>query len=333
MAYWALAQELRVTAGPQNATLRRKWSIRGAFEELILIVALAVLVAVMSSYSPYFLTPSNLLESTRSVTEVGLIALGMTLVVLTGGIDLSVGSTVALTSVAAGMLMSSGVEVWIACALSLLLGALCGLTNGLMIVRLNMPPIIATIATLAIYRGAALGLSGSKPYEIPDAFYILGQAYVGPIPLQLIILAVCALILAVVLKATYFGRVLLAIGNGETAARFAGLHTDRAKIVVYVISGFLSALAAMIFISRVSGARENAGLGYELDAITVVVLGGASISGGRGSILGTLLGLLLIGLLRNGLTLAFVPAEVQTVFVGAFLIGAAILNRALARFL
>ena len=322
-----------MSIGERKYSVPQGWSIRGVVDEFILVAALVVLVAVMSAYSPYFLTLSNILELTRSITEVGLIALGMTLVVLTGGIDLSVGSTVALTSVTAGMMMSAGVEVWLAALGALVLGVLCGLANGLMIVRLRMPSIIATIATLAIYRGAALGLSGSKPYEIPGSFYLLGQSYVGPIPLQLLILLACAAILAIVLKMTLFGRTLYAIGNNESAARFAGLRVDRAKIVVYMISGFLSALAAMIFISRVSGARENAGLGYELDAVTVVVLGGASISGGRGSIVGTLLGLLIIGLLRNGLTLGFVPAEVQVVFVGLILIGAAVLNRLLARFL
>src|SRR5262249_39062362 len=151
----------------------------------------------------------------------------------------------------------------------------------------------------------ALGISGAQPYSVPEGFYPLGQGYVGKLPIQLILFVLCAAMLAFMLARTTFGRVLSAIGFNETAARFAGLSVDRCKFLVYMLSGSLAGLAALIYISRVASAREDAGVGTELDAVTIAVLGGAAVGGGRGSITGTLLAILIVGFLRNGLSLAF----------------------------
>ena len=298
---------------------------------LLLAVVLVIAIAVMATLSDTFLTVDNLLNATRFMTEIGLVALGMTLVMITGGIDLSVGAVIALTAVVVGMLIQAGLGAWPAAAIGLCLGALLGALNGFVITRVGLPPIIITLATLAIYRGVAYGISAARAFPIPDSLSVLGQGYFGPLPVQLPLFLVVAAAVWLVLARTTFGRTLYALGVNETAARFAGLHVDRVKLAAYGASGLLSAAAAVIFISRVSSAKANAGEGYELDAITIVVLGGGSVAGGRGGVIGTLLGLAIIGVTRNGLTQAYVPPEVQAILIGAILVGAVVGNELFAR--
>lgn len=297
----------------------------------LLAVVLILVVAVMATLSDTFLTLDNLLNATRFTTEIGLVALGMTLVMITGGIDLSVGSVIALTAVVVGMLIQAGVGAWPAAILGLGLGLLLGALNGFVITRVGLPPIIITLATLAIYRGVAYGISGAGAFPIPDSLSVLGQGYLGPLPVQLPLFLAVAAGVWVLLARTTFGRTLYALGVNETAARFAGLHVERVKLAAYALSGLLSAAAAVIFISRVSSAKANAGEGYELDAITIVVLGGGSVAGGRGGVVGTLLGLAIIGFTRNGLTQAYIPPEVQAILIGAVLVAAVIGNELFAR--
>lgn len=308
---------------------RRRLKLEG---EWVLLVTLAAVFVGMSMVSPYFLEPSNLLEATRFMAEIGLVAMGMTFVMRCGGIDLSVGSNIALTGVVIGMLCDAGVNVWLAVSWGLVQATLCGVFNGIVVTRLQIPAIIVTIGTLAVFHGVALGISGAKAFPLPEPLYPLGQGYIGPVPAQLIIFLAITAVLAFVLGRTRFGRVISAIGYNETAARFAGLRTDRTKLLVYALSGLLSGLAAVIFIARVSSARENAGQGLELDAVTIAVLGGASIYGGKGTILGTLLGVLIVGFLRNGMTLGYVAFEVQNIFVGVILIVAVTINELLRRY-
>ncbi len=297
----------------------------------LLAVVLILVGAVMATLSDTFLTFDNLLNATRFTTEIGLVALGMTLVMITGGIDLSVGSVIALTAVVMGMLIQAGVWAWLAALLGLGLGVLLGALNGFVITRVGLPPIIITLATLAIYRGLAYGTSDARAFPIPDSLSVLGQGYLGPLPLQLPLFLAVGFGTWVLLARTTFGRTLYALGANETAARFAGLRVDRAKLAAYALSGLLSAAAALIFISRVSSAKANAGEGYELDAITIVVLGGGSVAGGRGGVVGTLLGLAIIGLTRNGLTQAYVAPEVQAILIGAVLVTAVVGNELFAR--
>jgi len=306
--------------------------LRLSVAEFILIGALLVAILVMSQLSAQFFTARNFFEVTRFVTEIGLISLAMTAIILTGGIDLSVGSIVGLSAIVMGALFHAGVNIWLAAFLGMVAGAVCGLVNGLIITRANIPPLIVTLATLAIFRGLALGISQGKNYrDYPEAFYVLGQGYLGPVPVQFILFVLFVIGFVLLMGRTVFGRAIYALGNNETATRFSGIHVDRLKIIIYMLSGLLSGLAGVILVSRLSTAKPDLGLGYELDAITAVVLGGTAISGGSGGIWGTLLGLFIVGIVRNGMTLAFINADVQLVFIGLILIAAVALNQLLRR--
>ncbi|MCL6526681.1 MAG: ABC transporter permease [Thermaceae bacterium] len=298
------------------------------WSELVLVLGLVIAMLYMNSLSPAFLSLSNFFEITRIVTEVGLMALGMTLVIITGGIDLSVGSVLGLSGITMGFLYTAGLNIWLAALLGVATGALCGWINGQLITRAGIPPLIVTLATLAIFRGLALGISQAHSFgNYPKVFLALGAGYLGPVPNQLFLLVLLALGVGVLLALSTFGRFVYAIGNNPTAARFSGVLVNRVLVWVYTLSGLLAGLAGVIFTARVSSARSDAGIGTELDAITAVVLGGASIAGGSGSVVGTLLGLLLVGVVRNGLTLAFIPAEQQAIIIGAILLVAVLLNQ------
>ena len=296
---------------------------------VILLIALICVVIGMSRLSSHFLSVSNLLNATRFMAEIGLISLGMAVVVISGGIDLSVGSMMALAAVAMGMLVSIGTPVPLAALLTLLLGAVAGALNGVVITMIGLPPIIVTLATLAVYRGVAMGVSGAKAFPVGADFAWFGQGAVLGIPVQALLLAIASIVIAVVLRRSTFGRAVYAIGANEVAARFSGIDVVRVKWIAYTLSGLLAAAAALNFVSRVSSATANAGIGYELDAITIVVLAGIPISGGRGSILGVVLGLVTIGLVRNGMTLAFIQSDIQSVVIGGLLIAAVVVNRLL----
>jgi len=302
-------------------------------QEAILGVLLIVVVAILSLLSENFFTSYNLLTQTRFFVEVGLIALPMTMIIITGGIDLSVGSILGFCAVIFGVAWQSwGMGLPLAALLTVMVGMLCGALNGWLIAGLRVPPLIVTLATLAIYRGFALGISQASPVSgFPESFFFWGQGYMGPFPTQFLIFIVAAVVAGIVLSRTVAGRFIYAVGANETAARFAGLPVDRIKLLLYTASGTLAAVAALIFVSRVSTAKADAGLGTELDVITAVVLGGTSIYGGQGSILGTVLGLVLVTLLRNGLALAGVKGDASVVIIGTMLVLAVLINSLLQR--
>jgi rhamnose transport system permease protein len=307
---------------PSAGAKRIPWS------EGFLLIVLALAVLVMSQLSPVFFTVRNLAEIFRFSAEIGLISLGMTLVIITAGIDLSVGSTLGLCAVLLGLGFSLGLNIWLALALAVLAGGLLGYLNGAIITRVGIPPLIVTLATLAIYRGLALGISQARSFGgYPEAFLALGRGYTGPVPVQAIVLMVMVLLFWFLLAKTTLGRFIYAIGNNSTAARFSGVAVDRVLVIVYTLSGLLAGLAGVIFVARISSAKADAGIGYELDAITAVVLGGTSIAGGVGGIGPTVLGLFLVAVVRNGLTLAFIPTEVQNIVVGAILLLAVLFNQ------
>ena len=298
--------------------------------EAMLFVVLIIAVVIMAQLSPAFLSTRNLFNIIRFTAEIGIISLGMTAVILTGGIDLSVGSILGMCGIVMGALFTAGMNIWLAALIALAAGTAAGALNGFVITRTGVHSLVVTLATLAIYRGVALGISQGDSYRgFPEAFFTLGQGYVGPVPVQLLIFALLAVTFGLLLSRTTFGRSIYAFGHNKLASRFSGLRVDRLELVVFTLSGFLSAVAAVIFVSRVSSARGDAGQLVELDVITAVVLGGTALTGGRGTIWGTLLGLLIIGVVRNGLTLAFVPLEVQAVFVGLILIAAVAVNQRL----
>jgi rhamnose transport system permease protein len=287
----------------------------------------------MGQLSPVFLEPGSLLDMTRHMVEVGLVALPMTLVILTAGIDLSPGSTMGLASVVLGLAWRAGLPIGAAAGLALLAAAACGAVNGALVAWARLPALIVTVATLAIYRGLALGLGrGGDVSGYPESFYLLGQSYVGGwVPAQTLLFAHLAVAATVFLERTAAGRALRAVGANEAGARLSGVPVARYHFLVYTLTGLMAGLAAVVYASRVSTAKADAGAGLELDAITAVVLGGTSISGGEGGIGGTVLGLLLITALTHGLTLARVPSDRQAVLLGLILIGAVWLDRRLNR--
>jgi rhamnose transport system permease protein len=288
------------------------------------ILALLVILAlfVLDRQSDRFFTLDNLFNQGRLMTEVGIVAILMTFVIVTGGIDLSVGSILGMTAILLGVFWKNlGLPLPLAIFLALVVGTFAGFLNGVIITRFRVPPLIATLGTLALYRGIAEGVSQARSVRgYPEWFYVLGQGDVLGVPTQLWIFGLIAVLAAVVLGYTTWGRTTYAIGSNEVAARFSGLPVDRTKILIYAASGLAAAIAGVIFVSRVSTTRSDMGTGIELDAITAVVLGGTSIFGGRGTIVGTLLGLILIQALKNGLSLAGVKSDGTVVLIGAVLI-------------
>lgn len=291
-------------------------------QEGVLLVMLVVALAGLATQSDRFLTADNLLNQGRLMTEVGLMALPMTFVMITGGIDLSVGSSLGMCAIITGYAWHDlGLPLWSTIFVALAAGTLGGWFNGFVITRTNMPPLIMTIGTLALYRGFAEGISKAHSVRgYPDWFFVLGQGEVAGVPTQLWILLIALVLSWVVLARTTFGRMLYAIGHNETAARFSGIPVDRIKVIVYSFSGFMAGLAGYVFVSRVSTTRSDMGMGLELDVIAAVVLGGTSIFGGIGTIGGTALGLVLIQLLKDGLALTGVKGDATIVVIGTVLI-------------
>lgn len=315
-------------ASPQF--LRLSWL---TVQEAVLFGILLVAIFVLSFTSDRFLTATNLLNQTRFMSEVALIAVPMTIIIILGGIDLSVGSIMAFSAVVLGLSWQVlGVPLWLAVFVGIGVGALAGYLNGLIIVYLGVPPLIVTLATLAIFRGLSFGISQSRSFNgFPDSFGFWGSGEILGIPVQLYILLIVLVISAVILAATPLGRSIYAIGNNETAARFAGLRVGSIKILAYTMSGLMAGVAGFIFTSRVTSTRADAATGLELDVIAAVVFGGTSIFGGRGTILGTALGVVTIQLLRNGLQLTGVRGEGTVILIGSVLIVSILLNQLLEK--
>lgn len=301
--------------------------------ETSLALLLVLVLIVLSWQSDRFFTVSNLLNQGRLMTEIGLIAIAMTFVIATGGIDLSVGSILGLVAILLGVFWQNvGLPLPMAIVAAIAAGTLAGFMNGFIITRFRVPPLIATLATLALYRGLAEGISQARSVRgYPDWFYVLGQGQVLGVPTQLWILFAAAIIAAIILAYTRWGRTVYAIGSNEVASRFSGLSVEKTKLALYTASGFAASLAAVIFVSRVSTTRSDMGTGIELDAITAVVLGGTSIFGGRGTILGTIIGLCLIQALKNGLSLAGVKGDGTIMLIGAVLILAILVSNIFGR--
>ena len=300
---------------------------------LALLGVLVLLAGTMSLLSEFFLSAANLLGMTRHLAEVGIVACGMTLIIMTGGIDLSVGSLLALCSIVLGYAWQEwGLGPLLAVGLAFTVGAAGGGLNGALVTRGGFPPLVATLGTMALFRGLALRISEARPVSgFPAAFEWIGQGHVGPIPVQTLVWALVALATGLIVARTPIGPFTRAIGDNERAARFAALPVGGVKLGLYTATGLLTALAALISTARFSTARADAGDGMELEVIAAVVLGGTSITGGRGSVLGTLLGVLILGVARNGLTLAGVEQEWRSMMTGAILIAAAISDQWIAR--
>ena len=290
----------------------------------LLLIALGAEVAIFTAISPNFLTSGNLFEITRLSVELGLLAIALTPILVSGGIDLSVGSMIGLAAVVFGIAaVDWHLPVVVAVAIALLVGLAGGTLNAVAVARLGMPPLIVTLGSFAMFRGIAEGLThGASSYSgFPSAFLFLGQGYFGgvvPAQLPLFLLVLAAYVL--LLHRSVVGRALYAIGFSATGARHAGLPVVKRVALVYVLSGVTASLAAIVYVAHLGQAKSDAGTGFELDAITAVVLGGTSVFGGRGTLWGTVLGLCALSTLQNGLRLAALPSELTGVLTGALLV-------------
>lgn len=292
------------------------------------LVGLLILAVFLSVASPFFLTWDNLLNIALQTATYILVALGMTYVIVTGGIDLSVGSVAALAGVVMALAMKSGVSVCCAILLGIAVSIPCGLLNGLLVSFAGLQPFIVTLATMSLVRGVALILTGGIPiYGFPQGFRWFGTGRVAGIPIAAIIAVIVAVVTAFVFTKTKVGHYATAIGSNQEAARLSGINVKLYKIVPYVISAVLSALAAVVITGRLNTAEPTAGVAMEMDAVAAVVMGGTSLVGGRGSVVGTILGALLMGVLRNGLNLMSVQSHYQQLAMGGVILIAVLLDK------
>jgi ribose transport system permease protein len=298
------------------------------WQNLGMAVVLFVLCAIMAIFAPHFLTFLNVINVARQVSINAILAAGMTFVILTGGIDLSVGSGLAVAGVIAVWLATKGVPDVLSVLAGIATGGLCGALNGVLIAKFKLSPFIVTLGALTYLRGLAYVTTGAYPLIKSDlGFGFLGEGSVGFLPWPVIIAVAVFIVGYIVLKRTVFGRRVYAIGGNEQAARLSGINVDRALIWVYTISGICTGIAGIIFAARLLSAQPTGGDGYELDAIAAVILGGTSFTGGIGSIGGTAIGALIIGVLNNGLVLMDVPFFYQLIIKGAVIIAAVMLDR------
>lgn len=292
------------------------------FRRLSVVIILLFICLAFALGSSEFLTTSNLLNVALQTSIIAIVAIGMTFTILTAGIDLSVGSVMALSgAIAAGLTIRQDLDTYTAIGLALLLGMVIGAINGLMIIKGGMPPFVATLAMLAMARGLTLVYTDGRPIAgLDESFIFLGTGQVLGIPVPVIIMAIMAVIAHIITRYTRFGLHVYATGGNEEPTRLAGVSTDRVKLTVYIISGFTAALGGILLTARLWSAQPNAAAGWELDAIAAPVLGGTSLFGGVGSIGGTLVGAFIIGVLSNGLNLMGVPSYYQQVIKGVVFI-------------
>jgi len=293
-----------------------------------IIISLVALFVFFSLMSDRFFSQSNITNILVQSAINGTVALGMTMVIITGGIDLSVGSIVAIVSMISAKLMVAGVPIPVVLCIAILLGLACGTLNGLIISLLKLQPFLVTLGTMITFRGLTLIISDGLPVRGLDrSFLDAMNSLNSSIPVPVILLFSLAIIFMIILKYTKFGQYLFAVGGNEEAARFSCVNTTAVKIVTYALSGLACAIAAIIYMGRLAAADPQAGSGYELDAIAAAAIGGASLAGGRGSLVGTLIGALILGTLANGLILMNVQAFYQMVFVGMIIIIATTIDR------
>lgn len=292
-----------------------------SWESLLVLVAVAIFI-LNSFASPYFLNEWSLSDMTFNFTEKALIALAMALLIIAGEIDLSVAAIIALASTIMGLALQYGADTPMLVAIGVGVGLLCGAFNGFLVTGLKLPSIVVTIGTMSLFRGIAFIVLGDQSFKgYPASFSWFGQGYVfWVISFELVLFAVCAVIYWVLLHRTNFGRRVFAIGNNDVAAQFSGVRVDRIKFTLFCLTGLMSGIAAVLLTARLGSTRPSIAEGFELEAITMVVLGGVSILGGAGSIIGVVLAALIVGLVTFGLGLLNVPGIVMTIFTGSLLI-------------
>ncbi len=326
-----MAATTEATTAPKKSILRSD-----ATQKLLAFAGLIVIFAVFSVLSPYFLTKDNVLGILLATGVNGVLALGVTFVIITGGIDLSVGTVMTLSAVMTGVaITNAGLPIPVGIVAGLATGMICGLVNGLVIARMRVPPFIATLGMMMIARGLSLVISGVKPIYFNDTPVfrqltmgsVVGAVIPGlPIPNAVLVLFGAALVAAFILAKTVLGRYAIAIGSNEEATRLSGVNVANWKTAIYALCGLFAGLAGVMIASRLNSAQPALGAGYELDAIAAVVIGGTSLSGGEGTILGTIIGAFIISTLTNGLRILGVPQEWQMVVTGVIVILAVYLD-------
>ncbi|WP_151719056.1 ABC transporter permease [Gemmobacter serpentinus] len=299
-----------------------------SWEALLLAVAIAIFIA-NSIASPYFLDPWNLSDASFNFTEKAMIAFAMAMLIIAGDIDLSVASIIALCSTVMGVAMMAGAPVWVLVGLGLGTGLLCGAFNGLLVAGMGLPSIVVTIGTMSLFRGISYIVLGDGAFTgYPSDFSWFGQGYVWWVfSVELALFAALAVMFGLLLHGTSFGRTVYAIGNNATAARFSGIRVDRVRFILFLLTGVMSGLAAVCLTSRLGSTRPSIATGFELEVVTMVVLGGVNILGGSGSIPGVVIAALVMGLVTFGLGLLNVPGIVMSIIVGLLLIGVIALPR------
>ena len=304
--------------------------------ERVLLGLLVLLLTVFGFSQPGFMSADTLADSTFNFSEKGLLALAIALLIVCGEIDLSIAATLALSSLAMGYAMRAGFGPWGIGAAALLTGCAAGAFNGVLVTRYKLPSIVVTIGTLSLYRGLALVLLGDQAISgYPEVFSTLGNSYLGEvigvpwliIPIEFLLLLLFAVAVGLVLHRSVMGRRMYAIGANPVAARFSGIEVDRYRFALFVFAGFMAAVAAILLTGRIGSTRPNIAMGWELDAITMVILGGVAIEGGRGSIVGTMLAVLLLGLFTFGMGMANVTGIVMSMVIGVLLIVSMVLPR------
>jgi ribose transport system permease protein len=293
-----------------------------------LLISLVALSALLSFLTPHFLDGTNLANIGRQISINTIIAIGMTYVIISGGIDLSVGSILAVVSVLVASLMKNyGLDMYTAILAGLIVGGLMGLVNGLIVSNLKIPPFIATLGMMTIARGIAFVYTDAYPISgFPSSFTFIGQGKIFSIPLPIIITVLAIVIGIFILKNTIIGNHIFGLGNNEESARLAGINIKKTQLFIYTFCGFMTAISGIIVTSRLDSGQPNIGVSYELDAIAAVVLGGTSLSGGKGSIMGTVFGALIIGVLNNGMNLLNVSPYYQLIVKGLVILLAVGMN-------
>lgn len=304
------------------------------WDRIGILLAFIVVCILFGILTPVFFNPLNILNVIRQVSIIGVIAVGMTFVILLGGIDLSVGSVVAFTGIiAAGFQVKWGGSLFLSIFIPLLVGGGIGFLNGFISTKGGLHPFIVTLGTMSIFRGATLLVAKGRPISgMSKSFRFIGAGMIGPIPFPVILFLGSVIIAAIILRRTVFGRYIYAIGGNEEAALLSGIRVDRYKISAFTILGFLSALSGLILTSRLNSGELVAGEGYELDVIASVVIGGTSMMGGEGGVYGTLIGALLIGVISNGLNLLGVQPYWQMIVRGSIIILAVLMDKMKRRF-
>ncbi|TIO78814.1 MAG: ABC transporter permease [Mesorhizobium sp.] len=290
--------------------------------EVNVLIAMLIVGALISLWTPYFLTTNNLMGVFRAFSLTAIMSIGMVMVIVTGGIDLSVGSAMGLASLVTALCFGAGYSTGASIGAGIAVGIVFGLSNGLLITAIGLPPFIATLGTLSIGRGMMYMVTRGVPVtpETPDAFSLLGQGYVGPVPVPVVIMLILMVLFALIMKRTRFGRHVYATGGNEQAARLSGVKTNRVKLAVYMLSSTIASLAGIIGFSRYLTAEPASGFGSELDVIAAAAIGGASLAGGVGSVTGAVIGAALVGVIANGVVLLNINTYAQQAITGGVIL-------------